>query len=54
MIMQAHPEMIDRQYYADKGWFESDYYYPTSLGVFKQAVGGLADRMAPVVQRLFA
>ena len=54
MIMQAHPEMIDRQYFADKGWFESDYYYPTRLGVLKQAIGNMADRMAPVVQKLFA
>lgn len=54
MIMQAGPERVDHQYFADKGWFESDYYYPTRLGVFKRAAGNLADRMAPMVQKLFA
>jgi hypothetical protein len=54
MIMQGHVDTADHQYYADKGWFTSDYYYPTRLGVLKQAVGILADRMTPVVQKLFA
>ncbi len=52
MIMRVEPGMIDRQYFADKGWFESDYYYPTKLGLLKRAAGSLADRMAPVVQKL--
>jgi hypothetical protein len=52
--MQTDPEWIDHQYFADKGWFESDYYYSTSLSMVKRAVGSLADRMAPAVQRLFA
>jgi len=54
MIMQGHPEAIDHQYFADKGWFKADYYYPTRLGVLKRALGSLADRMAPAVQKLFA
>ena len=54
MIMQTNPEWIDHQYFADKGWFESDYYYPTRLGVLKRAAGGLAESMAPVVQKLLA
>jgi len=33
----------DYGYYRDKGWFESDYYYPTRLGVLKKAAGGLFD-----------
>ncbi len=33
----------DYNYYADKGWFESDYYYPTRLGVFKKSAGRLFD-----------
>ncbi len=32
----------DYHYYKDKGWFESDYYYPTRLGPVKRLVGGLA------------
>ncbi len=33
----------DFTYYRDKGWFESDYYFPTRLGVLKKATGGLVD-----------
>jgi multimeric flavodoxin WrbA len=33
----------DWAYYNDVGWFESDFYYPTHLNPFKQAVGALAD-----------
>jgi multimeric flavodoxin WrbA len=54
MIRQTDPGMVDHQYYAGKGWFESDYYYATSLGTLKRAIGSLADRMAPAVQKLFA
>ncbi|MCK9357465.1 MAG: flavodoxin family protein [Dehalococcoidia bacterium] len=33
----------DYQYYKDKGWFESDYYHPTSLGPVKKLAGRLFD-----------
>lgn len=33
----------DYTYYRDKGWFESDYYYPTRLGPLKKAVGAIFD-----------
>lgn len=33
----------DYTYYSDKGWFDSDYYYPTRLGVLKKTAGGLFD-----------
>jgi hypothetical protein len=33
-------------YYSDKGWFESDYYYPTRLGALKKAAGNLIDSLA--------
>jgi multimeric flavodoxin WrbA len=29
----------DYRYYAEKGWFESDYYYPTRLGPLKKVAG---------------
>ena len=54
IVRQGQKETVDHQYYADNGWFESGYYYPTRLGPLKRAVGNLADRMAPVVQKLFA
>ena len=36
----------DYTYYRDKGWFRSDYYYPTRLGVLKGAAGSLFYSMA--------
>ena len=36
----------DYTYYEDKGWFESDYYYPARLGGLKRAAGSLFDSMA--------
>lgn len=36
----------DYTYYKEKGWFESDYYYPTRLGPLKKAAGSLFDKMA--------
>jgi multimeric flavodoxin WrbA len=33
----------DWRYYSEKGWFESDYYYPTRLGALKKAAGALLD-----------
>ena len=44
----------DYQYYAEKGWFESDYYYPTHLGPLKRIVGSLVDAMAPTVRNMLA
>jgi multimeric flavodoxin WrbA len=33
----------DYTYYRDKGWFESDYFYPARLNLFKKAAGTLFD-----------
>ncbi len=33
----------DFTYYRDKGWFESDYYYPARMGALKKAAGFLTD-----------
>jgi multimeric flavodoxin WrbA len=52
IVRQTDPEKVDYRYFADKGWFESDYYYSTSMDVVKRAAGRLADRMAPMVQKL--
>ena len=35
----------DYTYYAEKGWFESDYFYPTRLGLLKKGAGKLFDSM---------
>ncbi|NMB91202.1 MAG: flavodoxin family protein [Chloroflexi bacterium] len=44
----------DYRYYAGQGWFQSDYYYPTRLGVLKRAAGSLFDAMAPAVLRVLS
>jgi len=36
----------DYTHYRDKGWFESNYYYPVQLSPFKKLTGGLFDRIA--------
>jgi multimeric flavodoxin WrbA len=36
----------DYNYYRDHGWFESDYYYPTRLGLPKKLAGDWSDWMA--------
>jgi multimeric flavodoxin WrbA len=33
----------DYQYYKEKGWFGSDYYYPTTLGLMQKLTGNLFD-----------
>jgi multimeric flavodoxin WrbA len=33
----------DYRYYSEKGWFESDYWYPTRLGVLKRSAGTVFD-----------
>jgi hypothetical protein len=47
MIRQDADESTrDYRYYAEKGWFESDYYYPTRLDPLKKIAGKLFDTMA--------
>ncbi|HAF62821.1 MAG TPA: NADPH-dependent FMN reductase [Anaerolineaceae bacterium] len=40
----------DYRYFKEQGWFESDYFYPVSLSVFKKVAGSLFDRLG---RRLF-
>jgi len=42
-IKDLDPTYHDYQYYSEKGWFDSDYYYPVSLGKTKKMVGYLSD-----------
>ena len=35
----------DYAYYAEKGWFASDYYYPTRMGVLMQGAGKFFDAL---------
>ena len=36
-------DAADYQYYRDRGWFESDYYYPIRLNPLKKAAGAVFD-----------
>jgi hypothetical protein len=46
-IRLTRPEEIrDYTYFRDKGWFESDYWYPTNIGLTKKVVGVLFDWVA--------
>jgi len=42
-IRYANARYYDYYYYRDKGWFESDYYYETSLGPVKKLSGNFFD-----------
>jgi multimeric flavodoxin WrbA len=43
MRLELDERSYDYRYYKDKGWFESDYFYPVRLGPLKQAAGNLLD-----------
>ncbi|OKP77094.1 NADPH-dependent FMN reductase [Paenibacillus helianthi] len=38
-----NPQYRDYRHYEEKGWFESGYYYPVSLGPYKKLLGRLFD-----------
>ena len=44
----------DYRYYANKGWFESDYYYSTDLGPLKKVAGKLFEKIAPAIREMIA
>jgi len=41
----------DFTYYRDKGWLESDFYYPTDLGVLKKGAGKIFDSVSASMVR---
>ncbi len=45
-IKPLGPNFRDYQYYKEKGWFEADYYYATSLGFMKRLAGSIIDFIA--------
>lgn len=46
MRLELGEEYRDHAYYRDRGWFDSDYYYPARLGPLKRAAGAVFDRLA--------
>jgi len=51
MRLELDDRSRDYRYYMEKGWFESDYYYPTRLGVLKKGAGKLFDLVQARVTR---
>jgi multimeric flavodoxin WrbA len=51
MRLELDDTSRDYRYYKDKGWFESDYYYPTRLGPLKKVAGNLFDSIATRMTR---
>ena len=49
--IELNEELRDYTYYREKGWFESDYYYPVKLNPFKKAIGKLFDNIAVSMAR---
>ena len=45
---------LDFRYYRDKGWFETEYYYPTRLGLLKKTAGQIFDKSAPSIRKMLA
>lgn len=43
MRLELDESSRDYRYFLDKGWFESDYYYPVRLGVLKRLGGAMFD-----------
>jgi hypothetical protein len=41
MKLELDERSFDYRYYRDRGWLESDYFYPTRLGVTKKVAGRL-------------
>jgi len=46
MKLMQDDSFRDYRYYTEKGWFESDYYYPVKLNPLKRVVGWIFDRLA--------
>lgn len=44
--LMLNEDYKDYTYYEEKGWFESDYYYPVKLGPSKKLTGRFFDWMA--------
>lgn len=45
MKSKLNEEYKDYRYYKEKGWFESDYYYPVELNFIKKIIGKFSDWM---------
>lgn len=51
-VKSVDQKFRDYQYYKDKGWFEAEYYYATSLGPIKRLAGNLFDLLGRRVSKI--
>jgi multimeric flavodoxin WrbA len=51
MRLELDDRSRDFTYYTDKGWFESDYYYPARLGPLREGAGKLFDSLGASMTR---
>ncbi len=54
MLQMLDDRSRDYRYYTEMGWFESDYFYPTHLGLLKKFAGQLFDKMTPTIRHMIA
>ena len=52
MIELLDDRSRDYRYYTEKGWLQSDYFYPVQLGWFKKAAGRLFDKLTPTFRNM--
>ncbi len=51
MRLETDDSYRDYRYYTEKGWFESDFYYPTHLNLIKKGAGKFVDVVAASMAR---
>jgi multimeric flavodoxin WrbA len=51
-VKSVDQKLRDYSYYKEKGWFEADYYYSTSLGPIKRLAGNLFDILGRPVSKI--
>jgi multimeric flavodoxin WrbA len=50
----ATPDYIDYRYYAERGWLESDYYYPTRISPLLKMAGAFLDSLMATIRKAIA
>lgn len=51
MKLETDDTSFDHRYYRDRGWLESDYFYPVRLNPLKKALGALFDGVGRMIAR---
>lgn len=49
---ESDKNSVDYRYYADRGWLDSDYYFPARLNPLQKAAGFFMDLMASAVRNI--